>query len=748
MHPHRSPGQALAAALACAFVPAAFGAEDPAPVQHIEVTGASQRSSYLQRDGNTAAKLDVDVRDVPASLQTLSPQLIRDQAAGQSLNAVLHNASGVSQTYGSGTGNLPAVSIRGFDTGGYALVDGYPRANGATYDWSSIDRLEVLKGPASLLYGMQYNIGGSINVVTKKPGDTPVAEASVEVGRWDHYRSSLDLGGPLGQDGTWAWRFNGAVDRSRSFRSSVYEQNDYLAPSARWRPDASDSVLLRGDLHRRRYVPDPGLPGPGSGWAANDLAYWYPGPARDRMGLDLPIAQYTGLPWFDRYTDDNRTLTLEWTHTFNEQWTLKTGLSPAWTDYQGQYSGFWWEQPTDEAGNPLPVVSHLSAGRYGYGAREVPVNLDLTGDFVAAGLAHKLLVGFAWNHGRWHDSGPANNTSLVPVESVGLLDWLRGPRYSFVADPDFPGSDYTYYQRTEGLYVQDLVSLGEAWKVLVGYRYDRAKGGWRSTYGTDVYEGEFESRGGTPRLGIVWQPSRTTSLYASWSRSFNPNWGRLVDGSLPPPEKGVQFEMGWKQDFADGRANLNVAIYSLVKRNVERCAPQDPDCRLYVLGGEQGSKGLEIDLNGEPLPHLRLTSSLTLQTGARVRKDLPADSPSTWGGALPVGNTFPGGPHRIFNFFAVYAFEEGPAAGLELGGGFNYASASEQNLPNDGHKLPGERTVNLYGAYALTPAVRVQLNLNNATNDIAYSSPGWQGWPWLYFANKPRELVLTLTSKW
>ena len=248
-------------------------------------------------------------------------------------------------------------------------------------------------------------------------------------------------------------------------------------------------------------------------------------------------------------------------------------------------------------------------------------------------------------------------------------------------------------------------------------------------------------------LKTVWQPSRRDSYYLSWSRSFNPNWGRLVDGSIPPPERGVQTEVGWKHDFDDGKTNLNIAAYRLVKRNVERCAPQDPDCRLYVLGGQQSSQGLEFDLNGEPLPHLRLTASLTLQSGARVDKDLPADSPYAWGGALPVGNRFPGGPRRMASFFGVYTLQGDTLPGLELGGGFNYSAPSEQNLPNDGYRLPGERTVNLYAAYPLTPRVHVQLNVNNVTNRLAYSSPGWQGWPWLYFANKPREFVLALTAQ-
>jgi iron complex outermembrane receptor protein len=395
----------------------------------------------------------------------------------------------------------------------------------------------------------------------------------------------------------------------------------------------------------------------------------------------------------------------------------------------------------------LPVVNHLFAGGYGYRTVETPLNVDLNGEFDIGRVNHKILFGYAYDYSRTRDSGPEQNTTLMPLEAVGSLDWLHGSHYTFVPDPDFPYGSWNYYQRTQGIYFQELMSLGKHWKLLAGYRYDRARGGWEYISGGDDITGNFQSSGGTPRMGAVYQPSSATSFYASWSRSFNPNWGRLVDGSLPPPERGLQTEIGLKQDFYDGKVNLNVAAYQLTKRNVERCAPQDPDCRLYVLAGEQESRGLEFDLNGELSRSLRVTAALTLQSGARVKKDLPPDTANTWGGALPIGTTFPGGPHVIANLFAVYSFREARFRGLELGCGLNYASASEQNLPNDGYRLPGERTLNLFGAWSLSPRLRAQLNVNNVTNRIAYSSAGWQGWPWLYFANTPTQAIFTLSVK-
>jgi iron complex outermembrane receptor protein len=180
MYTHRSTDHRRAHTAIAGLLIASFGtaqaADPPAavaptvaddtPPQRVEITGQDGRT-YAPKASSTGTKTDALIREVPASLQVISPQLIEDLGAGQSINAVLRTVSGVAQTYGSATGNLPAVSIRGFDTGGYVLVDGYPRSSGSSYDASAIDRIEVLKGPASLLYGMQYSLGGVINLVLK-----------------------------------------------------------------------------------------------------------------------------------------------------------------------------------------------------------------------------------------------------------------------------------------------------------------------------------------------------------------------------------------------------------------------------------------------------------------------------------------------------------------------------------------------------------------------------------------------------
>lgn len=520
----------------------------------------------------------------------------------------------------------------------------------------------------------------------------------------------------------------------------------YLAPSLRWRPDAADEVMLRADLHQRAYRSAYGLPGPSpAAWTLMGYDYAYPGISRERMGLDLPASTYLGLPDWDQSIEHTNNVQLEWSHDFGDAWRVKLGVAPEWTHYHGRYS--WWSWSKDDA---TGVVSGaLSAGIYGYRSREVPVSIDVTGEFTTWGIVHTLLVGAGADAGRYVDAGPGENQAMVPLEAVGSLDWLHPPHYALVQDTSVLAGHWTYDQHTRGAYIQDIVKLDAQWRVLGGYRIDTARGSWTYDDGSGpdgIYTGSFGSHGGTPRLGVVFEPSRVLSLYASLSRSFSPNWGRLVDGSLPPPERGRQQEIGLKWDFDDGRANLNVAAYRLYRENVERCAPQSADCKLYVLSGQQQSQGIEFDLNGQVFRHLRVTSALTFQTGAKITRDLPYD-PDTGGGGLPIGTHLSGGPHVLFNVFGVVDGAAWSMPALSLGLGFNATSRSEMNVPNDGQHIAGARQVDLFAAYEFSPRTRVQLNVNNLSGHVQASSPGWQNYPWIENANTPREFVLTMSTR-
>ena len=706
-------------------------------LERVEIKGSLGRV----KRSNTATRLDVETRDVPASVQVISTQTVQEQSKSQTVNDVLRNVSGVSQSYGTAAGNTPVVTLRGFDTGGVVLQDGYVRFGGNAVDWAGIEQLEVLKGPASVLYGQQYNIGGMINIISKRPQGVPLAEMEVSIGRWGYQRGSVDLGGPLNESRSITYRLNIATESSESFRDYVFEKRLFVAPAIKWDIGLNDSLVVSGDVLARKYRTDPGLPAPSTtAWQGREYAY--PGLPRDRLGYALPINTYIGLANWDASRDSSGRLAIEWEHDINESWHLKFGTLLDQNHFTWRNSQFLWFQPTNDAGQPEgALVSQLLARANGTRFKGTQTNVDISGEFETKGMKHKLVAGVS--AARTLTTADAGENQFFLAQETLSEDAWRSPgaSYTLVPDPSITRYEGSSTQTQKGLYAQDMIEFSDRWKALIGYRYNIAMGGQElriNGVNDDTIPAGFTATSGTPRLGLVWQPTKTLSLYAGWSNSFNPNWGRLAGGGLAPPELGTQYEVGLKKDFAGGKAGLNVAAYDIRKTNVLRCAPGSADCKLYVLVGGQRSRGLELDLNGELLPGLRLSMAMTLQD-VKVLQDLPPEQ-----GGLPVGDKLTGSPRWIFNVFSTYQFKTGRFAGLTVGGGWNRAADSEGNLPNDTYRIAGTKRLDLITEYQLTPNTKMQMNINNVTDQINYATPSAGQ---LVFANKPREVVLTLTTR-
>jgi iron complex outermembrane receptor protein len=602
----------------------------------------------------------------------------------------------------------------------------------------NIQQIEVLKGPASVLYGAQPNTGGMVNLLSKKPLSTPLAEMELSAGRWGYQRGTLDLGGPLNENRSVTYRLNMAGESSESFRDYLFERKLFIASALRWDIGPEDSLLVSGDLMNRRFRFDPGLPAPSaSAWLGRENGY--PGLARDQLGYALPINTYIGYGNWDSDRERTGRLAIEWEHDINESWHLKASFLRDKSHFVSPRSRFLWFQPTDDGGQPAgPLASLLEATIFADRFESSQLNLDLAGEFEARGIKHKLLAGISNVEGSIR-TDPQETRFLVAQDLLSGDAWRDpGTRYTLVPSPFVTGFDAFNSQKHKGLYAQDMMEFSDRWKALIGYRYHIALGNSSVRMNEDVRPDEFTATGGTPRLGLVWQPSKTVTLYAGWSKAFNPNWGKLSGGGQAPPELGTQYEIGLKKDFADGKLNLNLAAYRIDKTNVERCAPDSPDCLFYVLVGGQRSQGVELDLNGEPLPNLRLSMAMTLQD-ARIVQDLPPEQ-----GGLPAGDRLTGVPRWMFNVFGSYKVKAGTVAGLVIGGGWNRTADTEGNLPNDKYRIAGNTRLDLLAEYPFTASTKLQLNINNVTNQISYASPSSGV---LVFANKPREAVLTLITR-
>lgn len=303
------------------------------------------------------------------------------------------------------------------------------------------------------------------------------------------------------------------------------------------------------------------------------------------------------------------------------------------------------------------------------------------------------------------------------TRSIDLFDpeYLSESEYDAIFGDFEPTAGEDYSLHTIGVYAQNLLSIGEQVKVLLGGRFDQI---FQNTEGIPGFTGPttfitgseyIEDSAFSPRVGIVYQPIEPVSLYTSWSRSFEPQTGIDREGNPFVPITGEQFEVGVKTEFLDGRLAANLAAYQITRQNDFLPDPVDPD-NFSIQTGEQRSRGIEFDVVGEPLPGLRLIAGYAY-----------TDSIITEGTPDVEGNQRDNVPEHQANLWAVYEIQSGALEGLGLGAGLFFVG----DRPGD-----SQNTFTL-PSYLLTNAVvyyrrdrwRVQLNVDNLFDVTYYTEP-------------------------
>lgn len=302
-------------------------------------------------------------------------------------------------------------------------------------------------------------------------------------------------------------------------------------------------------------------------------------------------------------------------------------------------------------------------GDSGYEFNNYFGQIDLLGKFTTGSIAHQLLVGFDANRNVVpSDPGGFSSNDLPPLD-------LLNPNYD-VPKPDselsFQGSIGT--TQSYGVYLQDQVAFSDSLKLLIGGRYD-----WISsesnTFG-DGIDAAVENNGAfSPRIGLLYQPSDTVSLYASYSRSFVPTAGRSANGELFEPMRGTQYEVGVKTDFLDGKLSTTLAAYHLTKTNITNTDPNNPGFSIQI--GEQRSQGIELDIAGEIFQGLKVIASY-----AYTDAEITADN------RFAVGNRLGGVPENQASLWTTYTIQTGDLEGLGFGLGLFYVGEREGDLAN------------------------------------------------------------------
>lgn len=679
-----------------------------------EVTVSSEQDvGYAPSVGSTATKGSAPLRDIPQAVNVLPAQLLRDQGA-TSMQDALRNAPGVS--FNAGDGQRDQVVIRGFTAIADWFVDGV--RDDALYfrDLSDTERIEVLKGPAAVLYG-RGSSGGLVNRVTKKPVfDRAFGDVTLGLGTHDFKRLTTDLNTPIGEN--MALRLNVAREKSGSYRDQQFIDRYNIAPSLAIKFSPQTDLLLQYTNAYDQRLTDFGIP------------------ALNGRPVNVPIGTYYGSA-FGKRDDTTTTKVQSFTATLNHRFsdTLSLRNTTRYASYKlDRYN-------TLSSGTTDPV--RLTVGRTrGFILRDESSwfnQTDLTWRNELGGFKQEWLVGAEFGQ---QDKRAYSVSSATGFERVSILNPMAAPGQiplaSYTASSAIPSNSRF---QTAALYAQDQITLAPQWKALIGGRYDVF--GQDTSFERSLAPLSRTDRKFSPRAGLVWQPSDTQSYYVSYSRSFQPSaetFALSTGNTANDPEITVNKEIGAKLDFLDGALNLTAAVFNLERSGIKNSDPANPARQINV--GTQRTNGMELALAGKLPGRWDVSAGYAYLDGRMVKSlatvsslQLPVGAP------LPVqGKIAPLTPrHSAF----VWLMKD-LGNGLSAGGGVNYVAARYASLSNL-VTLPSYVTADLAASYK-TGRYEVSVNLKNISNRKYYVSAHGSV-DNLIMPGPGRELQVALTAK-
>ncbi|MBW4622898.1 MAG: TonB-dependent siderophore receptor [Cyanosarcina radialis HA8281-LM2] len=669
-------------------VPSATGlvlsAKPDAETIEITVTG-EERRGYRVPNTSVGTRTDTPLRDIPQSIQIVPQQVLEDRQA-RSITDGLENVSGVT-SIATTAGGRDYFVIRGFEQYGNALVNGIPDSSIVNDSgFANVERLEVLKGPASVLYGETgfSAIGGTINFVTKQPLSEPFYEVSATAGSFNTYRGGLDFSGPLNDAKTVLYRLNAAYWSSDTFLDFNEARSFSIAPSLNFSLGKNTDLIVEGDVNiAERNGRQPfGVPAVGS---------VLPNP-NGRISRSFSFAG----PQKDNQTAVGRVgYRLE--HRFNDNWKLRNAFLYSFSDDDdGGGAPYFLSAGLDPDNRTLNRTATIGS----YFVDAYYLNTDLLGKFRTGSIDHQLLFGFSLNR-RVDDFSFETDIPAAPVD-------IFNPVYDQRIVPTGVRNDSGFVTRdTLGIYLQDQIAFAENLKLLLGGRIDLFE-----ERNNNRFTNEETSQSDTafsPRVGIVYQPIPPISLYASYSRSFAPTIGRSASGEALLPERGTQYELGIKADL-NRRLSATLAFYDLTRSNV---TTTDPDnVGFSIQTGKQRSRGIELDIGGEILPGWNIIGGYAYND-ARVTED----------NDIPVGNRLFSVPEHSFNLWTTYRIQKGDLRGLGFGLGFYYVGERAGDLDNS-FELPSYFRTDAAIFYE-RDRLRAVLNFRNLFNVEYFASRGF-----------------------
>jgi len=663
--------------------------DTPAPITvALEVASLSENITVqgALSGSVTTGKLNLPLRDVPMTVNTVTELTLREQGANDLVGA-LQNVPGVNAF--SQYGIYEGYSFRGFldlfPPTGAQLLDGVRNetTNRINTQLANIERIEVLKGPASALYGGGA-LGATVNLIRRKPSAQPVYDFSAVIGSWELGRGTFGATGRLGSDSV-LYRLDVGADSKEGYRHNQTRRVS-VTPSLAWRIGTHDQVNVYFTFNRDRFSGDAGIPIFGTDLPQVDLDDVYPtGVPRDRNFR---------APQDEALSFDNN-LQVAYARQLSDSVGFRNTLS-----YRRLNDGYFiveylaLEAPRDVYREFLQFKHHR---------RPVTNQSEFTMRFTR-GIEQNLVAGYEFQ--RYY-----NHTDTIPgggVAEAEYIDLFDPVETQGTIDPPI-ARIRTFNDKNNAFYVQDHLSFGTKVKALVGgrfdiYRHHRYRD-IRLDGGVPAAELRRKTDAFTGRLGLVYQPVSALDLYASYATSFNPLRDATPDGTTLKPIIGRQFEFGQRIHLVGGRVDVNTNVYRQVRKNYAFSRPGGQ----FDQASDITSKGLEVDVTTSPVSNWRIAGGYAL-TFAELG-DYLINATTNLKGLQTVF-----APRHTFNVWTGYDWTNG--FGLNVGA---RALSSQFGDRSNVYRIPGYGLLN--GALRYRRGlVDYALNINNLTNTDYYAS--------------------------
>jgi len=599
-------------------------------------------NGYVAGRSLAGTKTNTPLLETPQAISVVGRDQMRDQNARTVVEALRYTA-GVSVNSNPNDVRFETIRIRGFEPvlylDGMQLPYGTGLFGRPKVDPFMLERVEVLKGPSSSLYG-QIAPGGLINLVSLLPPSTPIRTVEFQADTFGRGQAAFDVGGPVGPTGEFLYRVTGLVHAGGTQIDHVDDFRGVISPSFTWRPNADTTLTVLGSFQRD----DTGvaiqfLPARGT---------LYPNPYGK-----IPIDKFVGEPNFDHYGRTQYWAGYQLEHRVNDALTLRQNLRYAAIDTNIK-------AVIGQAGLAANMYTlNRFAFRVPEKADAFTVDNQAEAHFNTGPLAHTALFGL--------DYRPP--TSIFkqyfgPAPSINIFNTVYGQP---VTPP--PLTTYTgQVQDQLGLYVQDQIAF-DRWRLTLSGRHD-----WVSTETRDYIKGTKLNQSDSAfsgRAGLNYVFDFGLSPYVAYARSFQPTIAVTTTGPSRPTT-GEQIEAGVKYQPVGTNVMLTAAVFDITQQNVLTSNPSGIPGAPQVQTGEARSKGLELEATASLTEGLKLIASYTY-TDTKVTKSNTA---------AQLGRQLINVPRHQAALWADYTFQDGAARGLSLGAGVRYTGKSYGDAAN------------------------------------------------------------------